>query len=349
MIGNYINKKLINFDLPELTTRYSSNVISKIISLTIGLVLFFIVLASIIIIIVKIDVTIDSNGQLEPKNLIYLYSPLNGKINKLFINEGGTFNKDDLIVQFDSIRIKDQIDKLKSEFITKKNNYRIKIFSINHEIKENDLLHKQAQSQLLKANANLRQKMYDYFPGVNPDSFLVAYKKGSHIAMDYAIADVIAAESNVESIQSNEDILKVRDIEIKSLLLEIQQLEKDIVRQKEYLLQTKLKAPFDGAALSDDLKKYEGAFVGEGAYLFPICEKGNWKAYLNVSENDVFELAIGDSVKIEIKAMKQSDEFLLIPGRVISISSEPIKVTQAENSSQKYKLEVAINMIDARK
>lgn len=337
------------FQLPDINAKYSSTVVSKVVSITFGVITLLFVIALLIVITVKIDVTIDAEGQLEPTNLFYVNSPLNGEIKKIFVKGGDVFKKGGPLVQFDSVKLCDQVEKLVRDMSIKKINYEMKIKSIPYEKTQNVIQIKKAEAQLLKAKANLRQKMGDYFPGVNADSFLVSYKKGTHITLDYALAEIISAEAELENLNSKQEVIDLKNLELKSLMLEIKQLDKTIERQKEYLKKTKLLAPFDGIILTEDLQRLEGTFATEGAPILEISQSNTWKAILNVGEKDVYELAIGDSVKIEIKAMKQSEEFLLFPGKVILVSAEPIKDRLSQASNGYYKVEVAINLKDAEK
>lgn len=337
------------FELPEIKAKYSSKVVSKVVTITFSIIAMLILIAFLVVNIFEIDVTIDAGGQLEPTNLYYVHSPLNAEIEKIFVKSGDTFKKDDILVQFDSVKLSDQVEKLINDLSIKKIDYEMKSRSIPYEIDQNEIQIKKADAQLLKSRANLRQKMGDYFPGVNADSFLISYKKGSHITLDYALAEIISSEAELENLKTKKESIELKNLELKSLSLEINQLEKNIIRQNENLKKTKLKAPFDGIVLTEDLQRLEKSVASEGFSIFEISQSNTWKALLNVSEKDVYELSVGDSVKIEVKAMKQSDEFLLFSGKVVSISAEQIKDKSSQASNGYYKVEVAVDLKNSDK
>ena len=127
------------YELPEIKAKYSSKVVSKVVSITFGIIALLAVVALLIVSIVKIDVTIDAGGQLEPANLFYVHSPLNGEIKKIFVRSGDAFKKDDLLVQFDSVKLSDQVEKLVSDLSIKKISFEMKNKSIPYEINQNEI------------------------------------------------------------------------------------------------------------------------------------------------------------------------------------------------------------------
>lgn len=337
------------FKLPDIKSKHISVLISRIITTTFIVIVFFIIIATLIVMYVKINVTIDASGLLEPTELIYIHGPINGKIKKIFVKGGTAFHKGEVLVQFDSIKLTDQLDQLKNDLSKKMIEYEIKNKTISHELSQNQQDRIQAEASLLKANAKLREQMQNFFPGVNTDSFMVTYKKGSHIGLDYALSDIISARASLSKIQSQISVIKLRNLELQALLLEINELKNNISRQIESMKKTRIYAPFDGVVLSEDLEKLEGNYINEGSILFEISSVCNWNAMLSVNEKDVYELLVGDSVTIKIKVMEQNDDFLLIPGKVISISAEPQKGGIDKSSSGMYKVGAIIDTKYAKK
>ncbi len=337
------------YELPDIKSKYSISIVSKVITITFGIIVFLILAALLIITTVKIDVTIDAGGYLEPSGLAYIHSPLSGEIKNIFVKSGSNFRRGDLLVQFDSVKVADQLEKSVDDLAKKRIEYEIKERSLPIEFDQIELNRKKAEAQLLKAKANLRQKANDYFPGSQVDSLIKNYKQGTHITMDYAIAEIISAEAELDNYKSREQSTRLKELELQSIKLELKQLEKLIERQKEYLTKTKFFAPFDGKLLTENLENMIGAIVNEGSSLFEISETNSWKSVLNVSEKDVYELSIGDSVKIEVKAMKLADEFFLIPGKITNIAAEPSKEKISQVANGLYRVDVAVNIHDYEK
>lgn len=334
------NRKI--FELPPINTKHSGRLVSKIVTITFGVILLLALAALLVITTVKIDTTIDATGQLEPEGLNILHSVISGEIKKVFVRSGDVFKKGDLLVQFDSIKLSDQMGELNNRLSLKLIEYEKQSKSLPYEKKQIDFQIKKAEAQLLKVKAALRQKVNDFFTGTDPDSLIRNYKKGTHITLDYALADVISAETEIDNLNSQKEAFALKGLELKSLLLEIDLIKKSVQRQKEYIKQTKVMAPFDGIVLTHNVENLEGSIVNEGSQLFEICKKTNWKAVLNVNETDAYKINMGDLVKIEVQAMKLDDDFLLIPGKIINISGEPSKDAISQQSSGTYRVDVEI-------
>ena len=337
-------KKLNNniYELPSINTKYSGKLVSRVVTITFGLILLFAIIALLVVTVVEIDVTIDATGQLEPSEVTSLHSSINGEIKKVFVRSGVAFHKGDLLVQFDSVKLSDQLNDLNDKLSMKLIDYERKSRSLPFEKKQLDIQEKKSEAQLLKAKAGLRQKINDFFTGADPDSIIQYYKKGTHITMDYALADINSAEADVDNIHSQKEAFVLKNLELKSLLVEVDQIKRSVAKQKEYINRTKLIAPFDGVVLTPNVENLEGSFVSEGSPLFEISKRASWKAVLNINEGDAYKVNVGDSVKIEVKAMKLDDNYMLLPGKILNISGEPYSDNAGQQSSGMYLVEVEI-------
>jgi multidrug efflux pump subunit AcrA (membrane-fusion protein) len=333
------------YKLLSINSKYSITIVSKVVSITIALILLVDLIALIIVGTVNMNATIDMRGQLAPATLITLRSPLNSEIKKIFVKGGETFQKGQVLIQYDTLKLKDQIDKLENNLFIKKSNISIKKEAISFDVEQSELNIKKIEAQLLSVKTRLREKTIDFFTNANIDSFMVDYKKGTHTEMNIAFAQLISAESCLTNLRAKKDVLLLNSQqELRTLSLKVERIENEIKRQYELLKKTEILAPFDGIILTDYIGKLEGTVVEEGASLFEISQINNWKASLDVSEKDIHKISVGDSVKIEVNAMKLADEHELIPGKIISISAEPKerKFTQQPNSL--YKVNILVNL-----
>ncbi|MBI3123746.1 MAG: HlyD family efflux transporter periplasmic adaptor subunit [Ignavibacteriales bacterium] len=333
------------YHLPNLTSKHSSNLVARIVSITFGIlgVLFLVTLA--VISIVKINITIEASGYLEPVIVNTVYSPISGRIEEVFVKEGQIIKKGDSLLKYDKFQLEGNISKAISDLEIKKINYSIREKTIPIELEQSNLQIKKAEAQLLKAKAGLRQKLVDYFPGVNADSFLVNYKKGTHISLDYASAEITTAEAELQSLKSKQNMQEINSMQLKATLLEIEQLERNIKLAQMLLNKSDFATEYDGIILTENLERLRSSVVNEGTKLFEIARMDNWKAVLIVNEGDAYELKIGDPVRIEVKAMRLSEEYIFLTGKISSISSEPLSLNgSSANSTKAYKVEVAIQM-----
>lgn len=330
------------YELTVIETKHSGKIVSRVVSYTFSLLVFLALITLIVIFSVKIDVTINASGQLEPADLKTIYNPINGEIEKIFVKSGEAFKKGDLLVQLDTLKLFDQLDEMNRKLSMKMIDYEKLSSTIPYEKNRITFQAKKAEAQLLKAKANLRQKINDFFTGTDPDSLIRNYKKGTHISLDYALADIITAETEIENLDLEKRVIDLKNYELQSFMLEIEQLKKTIQRQREYVNKAKLVAPYDGIMLTQNVENLEGSIVSEGSLLFEIGGDNFWKALLFVNEKDAYKIKIGDAVKIEVQAVKSDENDLILEGNIVNISGEPLKDKLAQQSSGNYGVEVEI-------
>lgn len=335
------------YELPVIETKHSGKIISRVVGYTFGLLIFLALITSLVIITVKIDVTINASGQLEPANLKTIYNPINGEIEKIFVKSGEAFKKGDLLARFDTLKLFDQLEETNRKLSMKMIDYEKLGKTIPYEKNRITFQTKKAEAQLLKAKANLRQKINDFFTGTDPDTLIRNYKKGTHITLDFALADIISAEIEIENLDSEKKAVDLKNYELQSMMLEIDQLKKTIQRQREYINNAKLIAPYDGIMLTQNIENLEGSIVSEGSLLFEIGGDNFWKALLFVNEKDAYKIKIGDVVKIEVQAVKSEEDDMLLQGNIVNISGEPLKDKLAQQSLGNYGVEVEIKTANA--
>lgn len=337
------------YKLPTLASNHSSGLISRIVTIAFGIIGALIAIALIVISIVKVDVTIDAAGYLEPVSLVTVYSPVAGRIDEVLVNEGQHIKKGTTLLRYDKLQLRESIYKAINELEIKKINYSIREKTIPIELEQSKLQIQKAEAQLLKAKAGLRQKLVDYFPGENADSFLANYKKGTHISLDYASAEITTAEAEIQSLRSKQNMQEINSMQLKASLLEIQQMGRNIELAQNLLGRSDFVAEYEGILLTANIAKLKNSVVNEGTKLFEIAKLDNWKAILVVNEGDAYELKLSDSVRIEVKAMKLSEEYIFLTGKISAISSEPLTGTPSDGNSKVYKVEVNIQMDPSEK
>jgi multidrug resistance efflux pump len=342
-------KKII---LPEIKNTNQSGIvfISRAVSITMLILLALFIFAVIIAFTVRIDTTIDANGILEPAKVRHIHSPESGKISAIFFNSGDSVKMGDLLIQLDTAKIISEIKQYQSELATKKNNLEKKKKQIPFEKYQNDIQIEKMEASLLRSKASFRSKLIDYFPGKNPDSLVVAYVKGTHIAVDVAYADIITSEVDLKNRKSLNEMYELELYDIKNMEIEISQLQNKIselfIQQKK----NKIISPIDGVVLTNDLEQLPGTYVAEGNMIMDIAPTKKWNTILFVNERDIHKIKMGNSVQIEIAALNTSDDHHLFYGKIIAIAAEPNKNKENYSAySGLYKLTVAFEDSEIKK
>ena len=104
------------------------------------------------------------------------------------------------------------------------------------------------------------------------------------------------------------------------LSAQIAQVEARLNLIKEQLKRSTIKAPFSGIVVSGDLSQSMGAPVGKGDALFKISPLGDYRVILNVDDEDISKLKMGDKGSLRLVGLPY-DELAITISRIIPISS----------------------------
>ncbi len=123
----------------------------------------------------------------------------------------------------------------------------------------------------------------------------------------------------------------------------VKQAEESLAEQEEDLAKTKLTAPLDGTISQLNVELGErvlGSGFSQGTNMMTVSDLEKMEAVVDVDENDVINLAIGDTAIIKIDAFGD-EEF---KGLVYQIGNSAIK-TGAGTQDQVVNFEVKINLL----
>ena len=339
-----------NHELPELKTKYTAKSVSKLISIALLSLFFMVVIALAVASTLKMDLSIDANGVLEPARVLHIHSPQSGRISNVLVNSGDLVKTDGILLELDSLVLKSKLKQLQYELNTKETNLIKKKSAIPYEKYQNAIQIEKMEASLLRSRASLKGKIVDYFPGKDPDSIRTSYVKGTHVNVDMALADLITSEAELKNSKSLNEMYDLGVLDIKNMEIEIQQLRGQIDDIKMQLREIKITSPADGVVLTEGIDQLKGTYVTEGARLLDVSPRKNWDAVLFISEKDLHKINIGNKVKVEITALKASSDYQLIHGRIISIAEEPNNnKDRYQNYSGLYRLLVSFEDYEINK
>lgn len=86
---------------------------------------------------------------------------------------------------------------------------------------------------------------------------------------------------------------------------QIDQAEAQLALIDEQLKRTKLVSPFDGFVVSGDLSQSIGAAVERGQELFKIAPLDSYRVLLEVDENDIAEIAVGQTGVLRVASLPE--------------------------------------------
>jgi len=115
---------------------------------------------------------------------------------------------------------------------------------------------------------------------------------------------------------------------------ELEELEQRMATARRELRRQVLRSPIAGTVLTEELEQRIGSRVVEGDLLLEVGLLDAWRARLLVAENEIHLIAIGDPVKIEIRAATAVDSWRhqLLDATVTFVGTDPVEETAAGRS-----------------
>ncbi len=314
-------------DLPE-TKNVGAGVVRRAVSITFLVLAMAFAGALVVAFLVEIDVTVDAGGALEPVTIWPVRSQEPGLLAQVHVVTGDTVEAGQALASLDSLQLYHQALQLEADRRARRLAYEQAQAVSGVEEREQENVKAQAQAAVVRARAQLRDRLTTYGLGSNVDSVLSTYRVGTHVAIDQALADVQTAEAALRSTQTQRERLTLSDFDLRRQQVEIERLDAQIASVRHRLGRLTLRAPAAGVVLTGQLERLVGSFVREGELLLEVAALDVWRVNLFVRERDVYEIHIGDQAKVELQAFLGKDEDLIY-GRVVTIAAESASLDDA--------------------
>jgi len=315
-----------DFNLPELnlSKTFGIGIVNRAMTVTILIIIGAFLVAAILINFIKINITTEATGVLEPLKVKIIHAPTTGILNEVLVNSGDSVKTNQLLMSMDSSALFETLKNIESKISSIKLNIERTKINLDISKRENKIQLQILNSNLLNAFTAFREQVVTFYSGHDPDSLFRNYKVGTHIGMDRAVAQIRIVQARIENERLNFDKLKAKEldlIEYKNNLNLLEDQKKDLLNK---IKQLKIFSPTTGVVLTNGLENLKGTLVNKGALLCEISEPVNWEVTLFLSERDIHKVNIGDSVKLEFTALKNEDDFKLYKGIIIKIAADKI-------------------------
>jgi multidrug resistance efflux pump len=351
-------EKSEELDLPDVpdVDNLGTRLVRRVVGLTFSIIGGLLFIALLIGVFVRIDTTIDAQGQLEPVSQEEIRTQESASVVDVLVSSGDTVSEGQTLIQLDTLQPKSELARLRSE-------YRTLVLEREHseettllERREQSYSREQAESELLRAQANLREQLatYGYDPKADVDSVLSSYSRGTHIAIDRALAEVISAQARLQSTKTKGKRVELAELDRRQQTAELQSLSDQIRILEQRLDRRTITAPISGVVLTDRPEDLRGQFIQKGELLLEIARLEKWRADLFVTERSVSKISEGDRAKVEIQAF-QDETKELVHGTVSSVAVEPIRAQgqsirqpSAPSNSDRYRVTVRLDPEEVR-
>lgn len=311
----------------------SRRLVTRAVSLTIGIAVLVIIATLLVSFVVVINVTIDVDGTIEPLEIWPVRSREAGILDTVLVASGDTVRRGQVVATLDSLDAGANVRKLRATLEESRTDLQLAVASAPFNANQQVERIAQAETQVLQAKAALRGRLVEYSLKANVDSVLRAYVPGRSVNVDLAIATVEAAEAAVRAARAQRNLTSLDSLDLKKRRRELVRMNGDIALATLQQQRLRILAPSDGIVLTEQLERLPGAYVQAGEQLMEIANSRRWRAIFLVRDHDVHDIRTGDRATLEIAALKGLNGREL-RGRVASVAAQPISDNSSVNAAQ---------------
>lgn len=258
--------------------------------------------------------TVNASGKVYPEIEVKISPDISGQITELRVEEGDTVKKGDVLARIYADIYALQRDEAASR--------------VNQSVATVD--NSKATLESLKANLDLAKQNYErnkslFDQKVISKSELEQYEN----AMRSAQANYNAALQNIKGLQAN-----------------VQSTQTGLSKANKDLSRTTIVAPMDGVISSLKVKKGEsvaGSSFNVGTEMMTVSDMSGIEVRVDVGENDIVKINIGDSADVEVDAYNNR-KFKGVVTKIASSTKSSSALTSSNdvtNYEVRIKLDVA--------
>lgn len=296
--------------------------IARAVSLTLGLFALLLAGATVAAVMIRMKVTVDGSGVLQPAQVWSVRSEETGVVRDVLVRMGDTVRARQVIARLDTVQLSSELNQLRSRRRVLELDLRLARTSVPLEARSVAERSAEVDAELVRANAALRQRLVEH--GFEPDVEAVrrTYRVGTNVAVDEALAAVMTAEAAARTARIEAERLGLKSIEQSRQQELMAEIDVQIATIEQRLSQLTLYAPAAGIVLTDGLERLSGKVLQEGETLLEIGGDDDWRVALLVQELNVSRLRVGDDVQVELRAFGRVNA-PEIRGKVLTVGAEP--------------------------
>jgi len=249
----------------------------------------------------KIIETVTASGRIFPEEELGISSDVSGEIMQLLVKEGDTVRTGQLLAQIDKELYLSQIERLEAvlkgakasalDTRSQSGQFLSNLDQAKAQVQQIDAQIENAQLVLVRA-----QQLFD--EGITAKAELESAQaslKSLEANRASAFTRIAAAESTINSGKERVNVAQSN----------IESAEANLREAKKNLSRTRIVAPVNGVISKLNLKKGErvvGTSQMSGTEIMRIANMASMEVQVDVSENDIIRVKLGDTATIEVDA-----------------------------------------------
>ncbi|NNF35994.1 MAG: HlyD family efflux transporter periplasmic adaptor subunit [Saprospiraceae bacterium] len=260
-----------------------------------------------------IDEKVSASGKVFPETEVKISSDVSGEIVELYVEEGDSVIMGQVLAKIDPDTYISAVERGEASL----NNSKANLATSQAQINNSDAQVEQIQAQLANAEAvhtrNIDLKKNGVISQVEFDQSLAN--------LDGLKANLRASKAGLESSKKSAEAAKYM----------VKSMEASLNELKTSLNRTTISAPTSGVVSSLSVEKGErvvGTIQMAGTEMMRIANLNNMEVQVDVSENDILRVSMGDSVDIEVDAYLDK----IFKGTVTEIANSASNIATAQAS-----------------
>lgn len=257
--------------------------------------------------------TVSASGRVFPETEVKISSDVSGEIVKLLVEEGDSVVGGQILAKIDPEAYLSAVERGEASL----NSTRSSLANSNAMIEN-----AKAQKEQIFANLINAKKVHERNTKLRDDGVI------SDVEFEQSEANLQALEANVRAAEAS---LKSSEQSAKGAEFQIKSSEAGLKELKTSLNRTTIKAPTSGIVSSLSVEQGErvvGTIQMTGTEMMRIANLNAMEVQVEVSENDILKVAIGDSVDIEVDAYVDK----IFKGNVTEIANSAANATSVTGS-----------------
>ncbi len=266
----------------------------------------------------SIEPTVTFEGSLQPGAERPVYAQAAGIVQDVFVTTDDSVTVGQPIMRIRSAEEPVEKLRLRAQLAELESGERSRVFRFTAD---SIVRHAEVQAAIARvgqAEAALRQRLVDFGYADSLLAFRSTYRRGVHVELDRAVANVVAVEAELTIAQGRLAALSAERLTLEGDREQIAILREQIgVKRQNAELQT-VRSPINGVVATPHLDRLRGTAVSLGQRVATVADESSWTASGLVDDRSVAQLRVGMPARVEIVALK-ADGKEPIEGEVISV------------------------------
>ena len=274
----------------------------------------------------SIKETVSASGRIYPEVEVVISSDVSGEIVELYVEEGDSVSQGQLLLKVDPEAYVSSVRRGEANL----NNSKAQLSTSRAQIETNQAQMQELETQLIQARRVHTRNEQLFKDGVIPQS-----------QYDESLSQIESLESSIISSKANiraaEESAKASEYMVASSQASLSELQTALRR-------TSIKAPTNGVISSLSVEKGErvvGTGQMAGTEIMRISDLGTMEAQVEVSENDILKVSVGDLVEVEVDAYIDR----VFEGRVTEIANSATNVAGTTSATASLNTDQVTNFI----